>query len=362
VVASLGGWAFLSKSITNLTMIAEFSKLNNPNVRVLKGGYTFSNLRTLLEVADREKFGVVACNIRSRFVLNGVLEAAWQQKSPVILEIAESETSYCNMLPKRLADLACEAVERMIDKYGYSVPVCLHHDHIQKDVDGCIARTIEAGFSSAEVDLSKLPVEENAKKCQEVVAKLHPLGISLEVEDGEIGTADALADPEVENKIAQYYSKVEDCKKLCEMVKPDALAFFVGNGHGQYLKAPIIGYDRIKEICDAVRPIGVFGVMHGGSGLLPENFNKCVESGARKFNYATSLSDIWFEYFPKELVERMQKFADENGKPLRKVLDKFEAEWDKVDFTEAEKKIAEHLGMMMREGFLSSGKALSYAK
>jgi fructose-bisphosphate aldolase class II len=340
--------------------IADFSKDNNPYVRVMSGGYTLSNLKTLLSVADREKFGVVACNIRSRFVLNGVLEAAWQQKSPVILEIAESEVSYCNMAPARLAELAYAAIEKMIAKYGYTVPVCIHHDHIQKDVDGCVQRAIEAGFSSVEVDLSKLPVEENAKKCKEVVDKIHPLGISLEVEDGEIGTAGALADPEVESKITEYYSKVADCVKLCEMVQPDALAFFVGNGHGQYLKAPIIGYDRIKEICDAVRPMRVFGVMHGGSGLLPENFNNCVESGARKFNYATSLSDIWFEYFPKELIERMQKTGDEQGKPLRKVLDQFEAEWDKIDFSEAEKKITEHLSMMMQKGFLSSGKADLY--
>lgn len=340
--------------------IADFSKENNPHVRVMTGGYTLSNLKTLLSVADREKFGVVACNIRSRFVLNGVLEAAWQKKSPVILEIAESEVSYCNMTPARLAELAYEAIERMIAKYGYTVPVCIHHDHIQKDVDGCIDRAIEAGFSSVEVDLSKLPVEENAAKCKEVAAKIHPLGISLEVEDGEIGTAGALADPEVESRIAEYYSKVEDCVKLCEIVQPDALAFFVGNGHGQYLKAPIIGYDRIKEICDAVRPMDVFGVMHGGSGLLPENFRKCVESGARKFNYATSLSDIWFEYFPQELVSRMQKAADEQSRPLRKVLDQFEAEWDKADFAEAEAKIAEHLGMMMEEGFLSAGRAELY--
>jgi fructose-bisphosphate aldolase class II len=340
--------------------IADFSKDTNPNVRVLSKGFVLSNLRKLLSVADREKFGVVACNIRSRFVLNGVLEAAWQEKSPVILEIAESEVSYCNMPPKRMAELAYEAIDRMIKKYDYTVPVCIHHDHIQKDVDGCVTRAIEAGFSSVEVDLSKLPVEENAKKCKEVVDRIHPLGISLEVEDGEIGTASALADPEVESKITEYYSKVEDCKKLCELVKPDALAFFVGNGHGQYLRAPIIGYDRIREICDAVRPMEVYGVMHGGSGLTPENFNNCIKSGARKFNYATSLSDIWFEYFPKELVERMQKAADEQGKPLRKILDQFEGEWDKLDFSEAEKKITAHLSMMMQKGFLSSGKASLY--
>lgn len=340
--------------------LAVFSEENNPHVRVMSGGFIYSNLKTLLSIADKNGFGIPACNVRSRFVLNAILEAAFKVKSPVILEIAESETSYCNMLPARLADLAQEAINRMIVKYDYTIPICLHHDHVQKDVDGCVQRAIEAGFSSVEIDLSKLPVEDNAKKCVEVRDKIYPLGISLEVEDGEIGTADALADPEVEKNIASYYSKVDDCKKLCEIVGPTALAFFVGNGHGQYLKAPIIGYDRIKEICDTVRSMGVYGVMHGGSGLTAENFNSCIKSGARKFNYATSLSDIWFKYFPAELVERMKKTGEEQGKPLRKVLNQFEAEWDKMNFAAAEKEITDHLVIMMEKGFLSAGKADLY--
>ena len=340
--------------------LADFSKDNNPNIVEMTGGYTLSNLKTLLSVADKNGFGVVACNMRSRFVMKAVLEAAWQEKSPVILEIAESESHYCNMQPDRLAGFAYPMINEMIEKYGYSVSVCLHHDHIQKDVDGCIDRAIEAGFSSVEVDLSKLPLEENIAKCKPIAEKIRPLGISLEVEDGEIGNAAALADPNVEETIGNYYSKAEDCKRLVEEVGADAIAFFVGNGHGNYLKKPIIGYDRIKEICDAVRPLEAYGVMHGGSGLLPEDFNKCVQNGARKFNYATSISDIWFKYFPTELLERMDARGEEQGKPRRKVLDQFEDEWDKLDFAEAEKAMTEHVAMMMRDAFLSSGKSSLY--
>ena len=85
--------------------------------------------------------------MKSKYIMRAVLEAAWQEKSPVILEVAESETHYCNMMPERLAGFAYPMIDEMIEKYGYSVPVCLHHDHIQKDVDGCIQRSIEAGFS-----------------------------------------------------------------------------------------------------------------------------------------------------------------------------------------------------------------------
>jgi len=253
-----------------------------------------------------------------------------------------------------------ELLPSKLEKYGYSVPICVHHDHIQKDVDGCIDRTIEAGFSSAEVDLSKKPLDENIEICKKVVERIHPLGISLEVEDGEIGNAAALADPDVEETIEKYYSKVEDCERLCSEVRPEAIAFFVGNGHGNYMKKPIIGYDRIKEICDRVRPLGCYGVMHGGSGLTPEDFNRCVQAGARKFNYATSISDIWFKHFPEDLLARMDARGEEIGRPRRKVLDQFEDEWDKLDFTKAIEDMADHVSMMMREAFLSSGKTELY--
>lgn len=343
-----------------MSSIVPFSKDVNPNVRVLRNSYTLSNLQTLLSVADEYKFGVMACNIRSKHILNAVLKAAWDEKSPVIVEISESEVSYCNMSPLKLSDLVHERIEIMIEEYGYSVPVCLHYDHVQKDIEGCVSAAISAGFSSLELDLSKLPLDENIEKCKKVVEKVHSFGISLEVEDGEIGNADALADPDVEKNIAQYYSKVSDCQKLCEEVKPDALAFFVGNGHGQYLKKPIIGYQRIKEICDTVRPFGVYGVMHGGSGLLPEDFNMCIESGARKFNYATSLSDIWFNNFPKDLLKRMDEKASSMNTARRKVLYLFADEIAKLDHVRAEEEIADHLKMMMKIGFTSSGKAELY--
>ncbi len=340
--------------------IVPFSPDINKYVRTLKNGYRLSTLKEILSVADKNNFGVVAANIRSPWILNAVLNAVWFTRSPIILEIAESETKYCEMPPARLSDLVHDGIERMIGKHGYSVPICLHHDHIQKDVDGCVNRSIEAGFSSLEVDLSKLPVAENAARCTEIVNKIHPLGISLEIEEGEIGAASALADPAVESKIAEYYTKVADAEALVSAVRPEAIAFFVGNGHGQYLKKPIIGFDRIKEICDMARGYGVYGVLHGGTGLTPEDFNRAIHNGARKFNYATALSDIWFKYFPKPLLEKMDAFAKETGKARRYILNNFLPEVVKLDWTVAEKEIEAHMKFMIEKAFLSAGKANLY--
>lgn len=345
---------------TAIPALAPFAPENNKYIRTLKNGYRVSNLRRILEVADKHNFGVVAANIRSPWILNAVLHATWKTRSPIILEIAESEVGYCDMPPARLSDLAHEGIERMIKEYGYSVPVCLHHDHIKKDVDGCMQRTIEAGFSSLEVDLSDKPLPENIAKCTEVINKVHPLGISLEIEEGEIGNAAALADPEVEKNIESYYTKVENAETLVSAVLPDAIAFFVGNGHGQYLKKPIIGFDRIREITEMARKYNVYGVMHGGTGLTPEDFNRCIHNGARKFNYATALSDIWFKYFPKALIEKMQAYAKEKGKPMRYILKNFLPEVEKLDHREAENEVETHMKFMIEKAFLSAGKANLY--
>ena len=342
-------------------MLADFSKDVNPNARVLDGGYTLSNLKQLLAPARAGGYGVVAINQRSSYIVTATLEAAWQAKSPVICEVAESEAGYCNMMPARLSDLVHDGITKMYQKYGYYVPVCVHMDHVQKDL-GIVDVAVAAGFSSVEVDLSKLPTAENGAKCAEIVAKLDPLGVSVEVEEGEIGASDALADPDIDANIEKYYTKVEDAKMLAEMTRPAAIAIFVGNGHGKYLKEPRIGFDRIREVAEAVNPLGVQVVLHGGSGLSPETFNRAIDAGAAKINYATSISDIWFEYFPQELLSEMEVKGKELGKPLRKVLDLFEDKIDAIDparMQEAMDAISGHIIMMMTKGFRSSGRAAS---
>lgn len=342
-----------------IPVIAEFSKKNNPNVRELEGGYVLSNLKTLLTKARAEGYGVVAINQRSKYVVEATLEAAWQAKSPIICEVAESEAKYCNMAPARLSDFVHEGIGKMYKKYGYYVPVCLHMDHVQKDLT-IIDRAVEAGFSSVEADLSKLPLAENAAKCAEIVTKLHPFGVSVEVEEGEIGAASALVDPNIDANIESYYTKAEDARKLCELTMPDAIAIFVGNGHGQYLKEPKIGFDRIREVAGLVNLMGVNVVLHGGSGLSPEVFNRAIDCGVAKINYATTISDILFKALPESFIAEMDVKAVELKTDRRKVLYLFEEKMDALDpvvLKKAVEAMVEHIMIMMEKGFRSMNTA-----
>lgn len=339
-----------------------FTKENNPYVRVFSGGFTYLNFNDLLKPARNHKFGVVAVNCRHRVITEAALEAAWLEHSPIILEIAESETKYCNMPPQKLADIVGTAIERLIARFGYTVPVALHMDHVQKDVT-LIDRSIEAGFSSALADFSKAEVDENIKKSIEVVQKLHPLGLSVELEEGEIGEAAALNDPEVDSHIEDYYTKVDDAYKLATACRPDALAIFIGNAHGKYLKEPKIGFERIREVNEAVKEFDIPLVLHGGSYLSYETFNRCIDLGVAKVNYATAISDIMFEFLPEVLVQEMDEKAKELNTSRRKVIYLFEERINTIGEPILQKihsEIVNHLRQVMREGFRSSGKAELY--
>jgi fructose/tagatose bisphosphate aldolase len=195
----------------------------------------------------------------------------------------------------------------------------------------------------------------------EIVKKMHPLGISVEVEEGEIGFASALKDFE---HVEKYYTKVEDALALVEATRPEALAIFVGNGHGNYVDDPRIGLERIQEIVRAVEPYNVAVVLHGGSGLKPEFFRKVVAAGAAKFNYATSVSDILFEYFPQDLKDKMTQLAAEKGTEFRKTLKYVENDIDALDpviLEQARQAMTDHIRFMMREAFGSQGKSVLYS-
>lgn len=345
--------------MSSIPAIGAFSKDCNPHARVLEGGYTVSNLKTVLSVAKKNRFGVVAINQRSPHIIDATLEAAWQARSPVIMECAESEVDYCNMPPERMSDLIHAGISAKIRKYGYSVPVVIHQDHVQKNLD-LIDRAAKAGFSSVEVDLSRLPLDENIAKSAEIVKKMHPLGISVEVEEGEIGFAEALKDIE---HVEKYYTSVENAMKLVEATRPDALAVFVGNGHGNYVVEPKIGFERIREISEAIHEFGSPVVLHGGSGLGPDVFSRCVSAGAAKFNYATSVSDIFFKHFTPELIAEMEVIGKEKNKPLRKVLKYVEEKIDKMPpalLEAAKKEMTHHIIFMMEKAFGSHGKAGLY--
>ncbi len=76
-----------------------------------------------------------------------------------------------------------------------------------------------------------------------------------------------------------------EAKRFAEETDVDALAVAVGNAHGMYNGDPDLQLDRLQEINGIVDiPL----VLHGGSGISPEDFKQCIQHGVRKINVATA--------------------------------------------------------------------------
>ena len=79
-----------------------------------------------------------------------------------------------------------------------------------------------------------------------------------------------------------------EAKRFAEETDVDALAVAIGNAHGMYNGDPNLRLDRLQEINEVVHiPL----VLHGGSGISPEDFKRCIQHGVRKINSNSHISE-----------------------------------------------------------------------
>ena len=186
--------------------IVPLSSVTNPYLRKIDtpvGSTRFLNLKEILKPADEHNFGVLAANAVVPEMLYAVLDAAFDCNSPLIIEVAESQLGYAlpgngyNEKLSRFMELTVSEVTKRVNTYRKMPPICMHIDHLQKDPALAYAAS-ELGYTSVELDFSKQPtsnrteaVQRNIEQCLPIIEEMHALGISVEVEEGEIGSAQA---------------------------------------------------------------------------------------------------------------------------------------------------------------------------
>ncbi|MBE6638171.1 MAG: class II fructose-bisphosphate aldolase [Ruminococcaceae bacterium] len=227
-------------------------------------------LTDVLKKAQNEKYAVGLFNTIDMEMANGVLEAAENLSSPVIIGTAEILLPYGGL--EELAWLLRPMAERA------KVPVVLHFDHGLKEET--VYRAIDLGFSSVMYDCSDKSFEDNIKALKEMTKYAHSKGVSVEAELGHVGNAadcdgeDALTDP-------------VQAKYFADETGVDALAVAIGTAHGAYRKKPKLDFARLQKIRET---IDVPLVLHGGSGLSEEDFKKTIEYGIAKVNIFTDVN------------------------------------------------------------------------
>lgn len=226
------------------------------------------NLQTILKDADENSYAVPAFNVYNMEMATGVIKAAEEQRSPVIMQF------YSRLATSGVADYLAPVILKAAEKA--SVPVCMHLDHGTGYEAAAIA--LKNGVSSVMVDFSKLSMEENMEKTRKVVDLFKVMEIGVEGEIGHIGVA--------ADGVPTDYTTVEEAKTFVEGTGVSALAIAVGTAHGRYKQAPVLAIDRIKEIKEEVKiPL----VLHGGSGIPDEQIQLAIKAGIRKINFGTDV-------------------------------------------------------------------------
>ena len=229
-------------------------------------------LSDILAEAEKGKYGVGLFNMLNLEMARGIIEAAEEERSPLILGVAEV---HLPLIPFEYAALIMNDIAKKA-----TVPVCLHFDH-GVDYDK-IRAAVDAGFSSVMYDGSSLPYEENIKNTLAVSRMAHAKGVSVEAELGHVGGAEGGEDDGVE----EMYTKVEQVNDFIDRAEIDALAVAIGTAHGPYKKKPVLDIGRLAEIYKvSTKPL----VLHGGSGLSPEQFRATIDNGIRKVNICTEM-------------------------------------------------------------------------
>lgn len=231
------------------------------------------NMDTLLKKAQKQGYAVGSFSVANMEMVLGVLRAVEETQSPAILQIAEVRLKQSPL--EIIGPLMVAAAKNS------TMPVAVHFDHGKTEEK--ITQALELGFTSVMFDGSHLPFEENC----EITAKINRLAKEYGADcEGEIGCVGGSEDGSED--IAINWTSPAQALEFYSKTKVDALAISIGNAHGNYKQAPNLRFDILKQCADLVQvPL----VLHGGTGITPEDFKRCIFLGIQKINIATATFD-----------------------------------------------------------------------
>ena len=252
---------------------------------------TVVSLPEIMDPAFKERYGVAAFNAVDDITMDGLIKAAEQSRSPLIIQISVKTVHFWGA--KVIKDMFTDMAGRV------NVPVTLHLDHCP---DPAVATTcLEAGWNSVLFDGSGLSYEENFARTVEVANMAKKTRASVE---GELVTVAGVEDG-VGGEEEGHLLPIE---KEIEFIRESGIYCYappIGTAHGFYKAAPIIRYERIQQLVEATQmPM----VLHGGSGLTDEVFARLIALGAAKVNISTQLKKTYADGFRTYLESKPTEY------------------------------------------------------
>ena len=201
-------------------------------------------------------YAIGAFNVNDMEMVQAIVEAANETKSPVILQVSAGARKYANpVYLKHLVEAAVETTD---------IPIALHLDH-GADFDICKA-SIDGGFTSVMIDASSKPWDENIAITKSVVEYAHAHGVVVEAELGKLAGVED--DVKVDAKDALFTSP-DEVEEFTSRTGIDSLAIAIGTSHGAYKfkpgQDPKLRLDILEEIGKRLPNFPI--VLHGASSV-----------------------------------------------------------------------------------------------
>lgn len=223
--------------------------------------------KEMFKKSIKEGFAIGAFNINNMEFVQAIMDAAANQKSPVILQTSSSAIKYARIpYLKNMVEAGLEE---------HDIPVVLHLDH-GPDFETC-KLCVDNGYTSVMFDGSKYDFETNVKLTKQVVDYAHDHGVVVEAELGK------LAGIEDDVNVAANDAMYTDPEQALEFVQRtgcDSLAIAIGTSHGAYkFKGEArLRFDILEKVKSLMPDVPI--VLHGASTVIPEYVEMCNKYGA----------------------------------------------------------------------------------
>ncbi len=222
--------------------------------------------KEMFEKAYAGGYAVGAFNVNNMEIIQGITEAAIEQRAPLILQVSKGARSYAKHV--YLMKLIEAAVEDAEQSAGFALPICVHLDH--GDSFEICKSCIDGGFTSVMIDASSKSFEDNIALTKQVVEYAHDHGVVVEA---ELGTLAGVEDEVNVSAEDSSYTRAEDVQEFVERTGCDSLAIAIGTSHGAFKfkpgTKPQLRFDILEDVS---RRLPGFPIVLHGSSSVPQEF------------------------------------------------------------------------------------------
>lgn len=251
----------------------------------------------MFKKAYKEGYAIGAFNVNNMEIIQGIMEAAGELRSPVILQVSNGARKYAGH------NYIVKLVEAATMQYK-DIPVALHLDH-GADFEMCKS-CIDGGFTSVMIDGSQYSFKENIELTKKVVDYAYERGVVVEGELGQLAGVED--DVNVEH---HSYTKPEEVEEFVSKTGVDSLAIAIGTSHGAFKfkpgTKPQLRFDILEEVSKRLPEFPI--VLHGASSVSAK-YVDIINSNGGKLKDAVGIPEDMLRKAAKSSVCKINIDSD----------------------------------------------------